>query len=71
MKNRGRTKTIIILSIICILLVVIAILYFKTDFFRTKRSTFLRYFYKIPTSLNILETNENEDKRWKTCPDNR
>ena len=70
MKNRGRTKTIIILSIICILLVVIAILYFKTDFFRTKRSAFLRYFDKIPTSLNILETNENEEyfNKKKTSP---
>lgn len=48
-------KLIISLLIIIILITTGLILFFKTDFFRTKRSAFLRYFQEIPRAINILE----------------
>ena len=45
-------------SIICILVVAGVILFFTTDFFRTKRGAFFRYFNQIPEALKVIETDK-------------
>lgn len=57
MKKEHSWKLIIILSTLFILLIAGLFLFFKTDFFRTKRSAFLRYFDDIPEVLNLLQDN--------------
>lgn len=61
MKKKHNVKLIIILTILCILLIAGLFLFFKTDFFRTKRSAFLRYFDDIPEALNLLQENSYTD----------
>ena len=56
MKHKYNIKLIIIISIMCVLIITGLILFFKTDFFRTKRSAFLRYFQETPKAVSILET---------------
>lgn len=65
MKKKHNWKLIIILSTLCILLIAGLFLFFKTDFFRTKRSAFLRYFDDIPEALNLLKENPYEEYKNK------
>ncbi|MBR3325030.1 MAG: hypothetical protein IKG14_03180 [Clostridia bacterium] len=65
MKKKLNIKLIIILSFIIILLIVAGVLYFTTDFFRTKRSAFFRYFNTTTDALNILEKDEYKGYREK------
>ncbi len=58
MRYKSKTKLIILTSIIFIAFIVVLILFFKTDIFRTKRSAFFRYFEYIPSSLDILKTQD-------------
>lgn len=63
MRRKLNIKLIIILSLILILLIVGIVLYFTTDFFRTKRSAFFRYFNNTTDVLNILEKDQYKEYR--------
>lgn len=65
MKRNINFKLIIILSIICILVVAGVILFFTTDFFRTKRGAFFRYFNQIPEALKVIETDKYDSYNQK------
>ena len=56
LQRKSNIKQIIILSIIAILLITGVVLYFTTDIFRTKRSSFLRYFNSTTNSLSTIYT---------------
>lgn len=58
MRKKLNIKLIIIGIIVFILLVVGLYLFFNTDFFRTKRSAFMRYFKTIPDAFKILDDKE-------------
>ena len=58
MKKRTKTKIIIVLLLIILLVAGFLFLFFKTDFFRTKRSAFLRYFETIPEATNLIKEND-------------
>ena len=51
MKKKHNWILITILTIICLITILGLFLFLKTDFFRTKRSAFLRYFDDIPEAL--------------------
>ena len=61
MKRNLNKKIVIIFSTIFIILVTGIILFFKTDFFRTKRSAFFRYFNNTTDVLNIIEEMDFKD----------
>ena len=46
------------LLLIILLVAGFLFLFFKTDFFRTKRSAFLRYFETIPEATNLIKEND-------------
>ena len=56
--RRSKLKFIVIISIILAIIILGLIVFFKTDFFRTKRSAFFRYFNQIPTALEVLKTDK-------------
>lgn len=56
--RRSKLKFIVINSIILAIIILGLIVFFKTDFFRTKRSAFFRYFNQIPTALEVLKTDK-------------
>lgn len=58
MRKKLNIKLIVIGVIVFILLIVGLYLFFNTDFFRTKRSAFLRYFETIPDAFKILDDKE-------------
>ena len=58
MKRTINYKLIAIITTICVLVIVGLLLFFKTDFFRTKRSAFFRYFNQIPDTLSVIETDK-------------
>ena len=57
MKKKRNWILIAILTTICLIIVLGLFLFLKTDFFRTKRSAFLRYFDDIPEALSLLQEN--------------
>ena len=61
MKKKHNWILITILTIICLITILGLFLFLKTDFFRTKRSAFLRYFDDIPEALNLLKENTYTD----------
>ena len=61
MTRQLNIKLIIAIAVVCIIAIIGIILFFTTDFFRTKRSAFLRYFENIPEVLDILKENEFRD----------
>ena len=56
--RRNRLKFVVIITIILAIIILGLIVFFKTDFFRTKRSAFFRYFNQIPTALEVLKTDK-------------
>lgn len=56
--RRSKLKFIVIISIILAIIISGLIVFFKTDFFRTKRSAFFRYFNQIPIALEVLKTDK-------------
>ena len=56
--RRSKLKFIVIISIILAIIILGLIVFFKTDFFRTKRSAFFRYFNQIPIALEVLKTDK-------------
>ena len=71
MRKRINLKLIItLLSILLVLATAVLIVYMKTDFFRTKRSAFFRYFNSTSDVLKILETDEFKEykNRKETIP---
>ena len=56
--RRSKLKFIVINSIILAIIILGLIVFFKTDFFRTKRSAFFRYFNQIPIALEVLKTDK-------------
>lgn len=64
--KRKRLKIIIIsITIIAILVATFLWIFFNTDFFRTKRSAFHRYFETIPEALDIVEKEEKEFSKYR------
>ena len=56
--RRSKLKFIVIILIILAIIISGLIVFFKTDFFRTKRSAFFRYFNQIPIALEVLKTDK-------------
>ena len=56
--RRNRLKFVVIITIILAIIILGLIVFFKTDFFRTKRSAFFRYFNQIPIALEVLKTDK-------------
>ena len=56
--RRSKLKFIVISTIILAIIISGLIVFFKTDFFRTKRSAFFRYFNQIPIALEVLKTDK-------------
>ena len=56
--NKLKRNLIIIFSVIVLACAIILVLYNTTDFFRTKRGAFFRYFEQIPEAFEILETSD-------------
>lgn len=65
MKRKRLKIIIIIITIIAILTATFLWVFFNTDFFRTKRSAFYRYFETIPEALNIIEKEEKEFSKYR------
>lgn len=62
MKNKKlKFKIITIISVIIILAIIFAILFFFTDIFRTKRGAFFRYFRNTNSNLEILSNIDYKD----------
>ena len=55
MRRKSKVKLIIVMMLIIAIMTTFLFLFFKTDFFRTKRSAFLRYFNNIPEALDLLK----------------
>ena len=71
MRKKINVKLItVVVSIILLIIVAGLIIYTKTDFFRTKRSAFFRYFNNTSDILGILETDKFKDynERKQTIP---
>ena len=56
--KRSKLKFIVIITIILAIIMLGLVVFFKTDFFRTKRSAFFRYFNQIDTCLDVLKTDK-------------
>ena len=56
--RRSKLKFIVISTIILAIIISGLNVFFKTDFFRTKRSAFFRYFNQIPIALEVLKTDK-------------
>ena len=56
MYNKTNIIKYVVLTVICIVLLIAVILFFTTDFFRTKRSVFLRYFNSTLNALHSVDT---------------
>ena len=54
-------KRVIINLVALALIITIALLYFFTDIFRTKRGAFYKYFNNIPTMLKVVDSNDYAD----------
>lgn len=65
MKRKRLKIIIIIITIIAILVATFLWIFFNTDFFRTKRSAFHRYFETIPEALDIVEKEEKEFAKYR------
>lgn len=65
MKRKRLKIIIIIITIIAILVATFLWIFFNTDFFRTKRSAFHRYFETIPDALEIVEKEEKEFAKYR------
>ncbi len=71
MKHKNYKKIFIIISIIVTIILIAGLwLFFNTDFFRTKRGTFFRYFETTKDALSLLDTSDftsyNNAKETKT-----
>ena len=60
MRRKVNIKLIIIITLISILVIAGLLVFAKTDFFRTKRGAFFRYFNGTTDSLEILTTDKFE-----------
>ena len=54
-------KRVVINLVALALIITIALLYFFTDIFRTKRGAFYKYFNNIPTMLKVVDSNDYAD----------
>lgn len=70
MKKNKMKIIITIITIIFILIAAFLWIFFNTDIFRTKRSSFYRYLQAIPETLNIIEENQKEFQKYNEQKEN-